>query len=251
MRLLVTRPEPDALKLKGRLESRGYKAVVEPLLEASFADAEPIDLDGVTTLIATSRNGLRALRQAGLVDVARDLTVFAVGGATAEEARRMGFRTVVKGPGTATALVPMIASTLDPTEEMLLHLAGERLAVDIAAELSQLGFHVRQARVYAMLPAERLSIATLEGIADGEIDAVLLMSQETAAVYARLIAQHRLGPSARRMVHLCLSEGIARRLQPLGAVPIEIAEHPTLQEMLALVDQTAAKMDDERSTPAP
>ena len=62
MRLLVTRPEPDALKLRAALEERGHEATVEPLLQVSFDDADPIDLDGVQALIATSRNGLRALK---------------------------------------------------------------------------------------------------------------------------------------------------------------------------------------------
>ena len=64
MRLLVTRPEPDALKLRAALEERGHQATVEPLLRVSFEDADAIDLDGVQALIATSRNGLRALEVA-------------------------------------------------------------------------------------------------------------------------------------------------------------------------------------------
>ena len=64
MRLLVTRPEPDALKLRAALEERGHEATVEPLLSVSFDDTDPIDLEGVQALIATSRNGLRALKLA-------------------------------------------------------------------------------------------------------------------------------------------------------------------------------------------
>ncbi len=155
MRVLVTRPEPDALKFKGLLEDRGHEAVVEPLLAVSFENCEPIELEGVTTLIATSRNGLRALRHADLLGEARGLPVFAVGGATAEEARRMGFRRIIKGPGVASALAPLIASTLDPAEEMILHLAGERLAIDIARELEEQGFRASKVAAYRMEPAAR------------------------------------------------------------------------------------------------
>lgn len=243
MRVLVTRPEPDALKLKGLLEERGHEVVVEPLLAVSFADCDPIDLEGVTTLIATSRNGLQALRHTGTLAQARHLTVFAVGGATAEEARRMGFRTVVKGPGIASALIPILASTLDPSEEVLLHLAGERLAADVQGELEQQGFRISKATVYRMIAAESLTETTRDQLSDGEIEAVLLMSQDTAAVYVRLMARHRLLLPARIVTHLCLSSAIAARLKPLGAVPIDIAEQPTLEEMLALVDLTAAKVD--------
>lgn len=243
MRVLITRPEPDALKLKALLEERGHEAVVEPLLSVSFEDCEPIDLEGVTALIATSRNGLRALRTAGLVAEARPLTVFAVGGATAEEARKMGFRRIVKGPGTASALAPLIASTLDPAEDVLLHLAGERITVDIARELEESGFRASKVQAYQMIPARQLSDYVREAVAAGEIEAVLLMSSDTAAIWARLAAQHRLQAALAEVPHLCLSAAIGNRLKALGDIPIEVADQPTLEEMLALIDLTAAQVD--------
>ena len=50
-----------------------------------------------------------------------------------------------------------------------------------------------------------------------------------------------LASVARGLVHFCLSEAIARRLQPLGAVRSEIADAPRLEEVLALIDAAAAK----------
>jgi hypothetical protein len=44
-------------------------------------------------------------------------------------------------------------------------------------------------------------------------------------------------------VHFCLSEAIAKRLQPLGVVRTEIAEAPRLEEVLALIDAVAARSD--------
>ncbi len=82
-----------------------------------------------------------------------------------------------------------------------------------------------------------------EALATGDIEAVLLMSADTAAVWARLVGRHRLGDIVRELPHLCLSSGIASRLKGLGAIPVEVAEQPTLEEMLALVDLTAAQVD--------
>src|SRR6185436_18023227 len=73
MRLLVTRPEPDALKLRAALEECGHQATVEPLLTVSFDDTDPIDLEGVQAVIATSRNGLKALRSHPQIAEARKL----------------------------------------------------------------------------------------------------------------------------------------------------------------------------------
>ncbi len=244
MHVLLTRPEPDSIRLKGLLEKRGYAALAAPLSSFVAIGLEPGELEGVTGLIATSRNALRALVGGDALAAARGLTVFAVGAATAEEARRMGFARVVRGPGTASDLGPLIASMVDPAEEMLLHLAGERLAVDLAGELEQLGIRVLNATVYRMEMAEALPAETIGALRTGAIDAVMLMSPQAAAIWVRLVQRHDLVASVSQIAHLCLSEAVARRLQPLGQLQIDVADQPNLEEMLALVDLAAAKLSD-------
>ncbi len=243
MRLLVTRPEPDALKLRAVLEEAGHEAVVEPLLSLSFDDADAIDLDGAQALIATSRNALRALKGGPLLGEARHLTLFAVGRATAAEARALGFETVVTGAGTAPELVAHIVSVLDPAAGVLVHLAGDSLAHDLAGELEAHGFRVRQPVVYRMRAATAFADTTVEDLATHAIEGVILMSPRTAAVYARLVARHGLAAAVRTLPHFCLSEAIARRLEPLGPVPRRVAETPGLEELLALIDKSTAQSD--------
>ena len=243
MRLLVTRPEPDALKLRAVLEDAGHEAVVEPLLSLSFEDADAVDLDGAQALIATSRNALRAIKASRVLAEARQLPLFAVGSATAAEARALGFETVVTGAGTAAELVAQIASVLDPAAGVLVHLAGDTLAHDLAAELEAHGFRVRSTVVYRMRPATTFADTTVEDLAAGGIDGIILMSPRTAAIYARLVARHGLTAAVRTLPHFCLSEAIAQRLQPLGAVPTRVADAPRLEELLALIDETTAQSD--------
>jgi uroporphyrinogen-III synthase len=76
-----------------------------------------------------------------------------------------------------------------------------------------------------------------------EIDGVLLMSPRTAAIYARLVAKHGLASAVRPLPHFCLSAAVARQLEPLGPVPTEIAGAPRLEEVLALIDRSAAQLD--------
>jgi uroporphyrinogen-III synthase len=240
MRLLVTRPEPDALKLRAALEERGHEATVEPLLAVSFDDTDPIDLEGVQALIATSRNGLRALRSHPLLGEARRLPLFAVGRATAAEARALGFETVITGAGTAAQLLAHVVSVADPAAGLLLHLAGDTLTGDLKGELELQGFRVVQPVVYRMRPATALSDETVEQLAMGEIDGIILMSPRTASIYAALVRRQGLASVARGLVHFCVSPAVSRRLEPLGAVRSEVAETPSLEEVLALIDGAAA-----------
>lgn len=243
MRLLVTRPEPDAMKLAGLLEKRGLEATVEPLLRISYENADAVELDGAAALIATSRHGLRALIGKPVLAAARAIPVFTVGRATAQEARRMGFARVLVGPGTAADLVPAIAATLDASEGLLVHLAGQALAFDLKGELEQLGFRVLQPTLYRMEAAEDLSPSTIDQLNDGDIEGVILLSPRTARVYARLMQRHRLGLASQRMVHFCLSTAVANGLAPLGDVQVVIPDRPTLEDLLAEIELTAARWD--------
>lgn len=244
MHVLVTRPEPDGIKLVGLLKSRGHDALAAPLTAFAPVALEQDALEGVTGLVATSRNALRALVGTDALEVARGLTVFTVGAATAEEARRMGFARVVKGPGTAADLVPLIASLVEPSDDFLLHLAGEHLAVDLAAELESIGVRVDTRTVYRMEAATALPASVVRAIDAGAVGAVMLMSPRAASIWSRLAVRHNLAEALRHILHLCISGAVADRIAPLGRIEVKIARRPTLEEMLALVERAAARWSD-------
>ena len=243
MLFLVTRPEPDGGKLKAQIESVGQEAFVEPLMEAELLPEAIEDLDGVTAIIATSRNALRALSQSTYLHDALAIPLFAVGRATAEEARHLGFERIAIGPGSVSGFAAAIAGTLDAADGLILHLAGDTLAGDLAGELQELGFRVLQSVVYRMKAAEALSEGTREAIGEGAIDGVVLMSPRTARIYAGLIKRHGLADAAAEIVHVCLSDAVARSLSALGDVPVEVADEPTLNAFLELIERVADRLD--------
>jgi uroporphyrinogen-III synthase len=229
------------MKLAGLLQERGLEATVEPLLRVSYEDCDEIELGGAAALIATSRHGLRALLGKSVLSEAKPLPVFTVGAATAQEARRMGFEHVLVGPGIAAELVPAIAATLDPTEGLLVHLAGQTLAFDVKGELELLGFRVLQPVVYQMQAAQAFSQSTIDQLNDGDIEGVILMSPGSARVYARLIQRHRLRLASQQLVHFCLSTAVANALAPLGDVQVVFPDRPTLEDLLAEIELMAAR----------
>ena len=239
MRVLVTRPEPDATAMKAHLVAQGHEVLIEPLMEIRFDDLDPIELDGVQALIATSRNGLRALAASPELEAARRLPLFAVGPGTAATARGLGFNIVIQGPGTGRELVGFITDGMDVNGGSLLHLAGDVLAFDFAAELTRLGYHVLQPLVYVAEPVGRFSGSTATRLRNGQIEAVLLLSPRTAAIYADLIRQHDLTEAVRDIVHYCISSAAAERLGGLGQLKVEVAAAPTLKEVLALTARAA------------
>jgi uroporphyrinogen-III synthase len=81
----------------------------------------------------------------------------------------------------------------------------------------------------------------VELLAFGEVDGVILMSPRTAEIYAALMRKAGLAGAARRLIHFCLSDAVAKRLASLGTVTVAVADRPRLEEVLALIDAAAAQ----------
>ncbi len=249
MRLLLTRPEPDASAMVPALQALGCDVVLEPLLAVSFNATDALSLNGVQALIATSRNGLRALlpehngtvTAEPVLDMARQLPLFVVGKGTFALAQQLGFKNLIQGEGRAAALPALIADRLRPQDGAILHLAGADLAADLKTPLSANGFTLASPIVYQASQRSAFSDRTLALFHSGTIDSVLLMSPRTAATYANLVNKAQLVDLALKLTHFCLSKQVAAGLSGLGSIYKVISLKPNTQEMLALIAKTVAK----------
>lgn len=235
MRVLVTRPEPDARDLALRLAATGHEAVVDPLLEVEPLPIDPAAFADAAAVVATSRNALRSLAASPALAQARSLPLFAVGGRTEALARELGFARIVTGPGTARELAGTIRTARPPDGKPLVYLAGERLAFDLAPELRSAGYDVRQIVAYRTVAAKSLRASTRTLLEGGEIGAVLLLSPRTAAAYRDLVLAAGLQQAVHGVAHVCLSPAIAAALAPLSPESVTAAGHPTIEELLALL----------------
>ena len=170
MRVLVTRPREDAERLAAQLEARGHAIVIEPIFTIEPVRETPLDLDGVQALLLTSANGARAF---GMRSRRRDLRVFAVGDATAEAARALGFADVESAGGDVADLVRLARERAQPDHGALLHVAGSAVAGDLAGQLGADGFEVRRAVLYRAEPVGALSGGTVTALRDRHIDVIL------------------------------------------------------------------------------
>jgi uroporphyrinogen-III synthase len=239
MRLLVTRPEPDASREAETLAARGHEVVLAPLLAVEFYGDAPLELEGAQGLVVTSRNALRALVSRRELGQALKLPLFAVGEATARAARELGFARVATGPGTGAALAELISGELKPDRGPLVHLAGETLAFDLKSALERQRFTVRQPVLYRAVPARALPAEALSLLKAGKLDGVILMSPRTAKTFAGLVTRHSLVTQGKSLVCYCLSEAVAEAVASLG-LEVRVAAHPREEDVLALLDSEAA-----------
>ena len=239
MRILVTRPEPDASRQADKLGARGHAAVLAPLLAIQPVADVPLQLEGAQALLVTSRNALRALAAHRELAEALTLPLFAVGKATARAAHVLGFADVTAGPGTGAALANLVSEELQPEQGPLVHLAGETLAFDLKAALAREGFVVRQPVLYRAVPAAKLPAEALSLLKEGKLDGAILMSPRTAGIFADLVLRQDAVTQASSVVCYCLSEAVAELLIPFGFA-VRVAARPREEDVLALLDSEAA-----------
>ncbi len=240
MRLLVTRPQPDTDVQAEKLNALGHEVIAAPLLEVEFLEVSPLPFDAAQALIATSRNGLRALASSPELQAALKLPLYAVGKATADLARELGFNEIHPGPGTAEELLPLIASECDPAAGALLHLAGERQAFDLKTALEDKKFKVEQPVVYRVHLADSFAEGAREALGKGTLDGVILMSPATAQTYVALVDASDLRHRAMGLTYFCLSHAVAEPLKALDDARILIAGRPREDDLLALIGHETA-----------
>jgi uroporphyrinogen-III synthase len=233
VRLLITRPLPDAEATAAYLRGRGHQVLVAPLMRL-----EPMPCAwGTATrwagVLVTSANALRALP-----DEARralsDLPLLAVGGHTAEAARIAGFARVETADGDAGDLARLAVSRFRGADQPLLYLAGADRARDLAQALAPAGIAVETVVVYRMTAERTFPPAVRTALAAGEIDGVLHYSRRSAEAYRTCAAADDVTPQALAPVQYCLSQAVAEAFRNAGAV-VRVAARPGEDALLRLI----------------
>ena len=236
---LLTRPRPDSENLAALLRARGVDSLIDPVINIMPLEGASLPpLEAVQALLLTSANGVRAL--AALLapeDKAHDKPLLAVGTATAEAARAAGFRNIESAGGDVEALAALAIERLDPAGGPLLHIAGTRVAGDLAAKLGAHGFEVRRECLYRAEANKSLSTETREALAASRIDMVLFFSPRSARGFVKLI---RAVDSLTQITAICLSPAVAEEIAGLTWRRIRTAPVP---EQAALLDEVAREIE--------
>ena len=244
MRLLVTRPEPDADALAERLRGLGHEVLVAPMLTVVPREEQAIDLAGVQVICFTSRNAVRIFAEQSSE---RSIPVYVVGPGTADEARAKGFLAIREGGGDGRSLVAAVRDALSPLAGAVLHARGAAVAYDVAGALRNAGFTVREQVLYETLPVPALVPQVRQAWAAGTIDGVLLFSPRSAKTFATLLKDAGLAGGASRVVAYCLSDAV-RGGADLPWQAVRVAEKPDVPAMVRLLEGSEGEMAEERKS---
>ncbi|GJL94760.1 MAG: hypothetical protein DHS20C05_11650 [Hyphococcus sp.] len=236
MKVLITRPLPDAQAFAALCEAAGLEPVICPLMRQVFHDREP-NMGGVGALAFTSANGVRAFVR---VEGARALPTFAVGEATAKEAGAACFQNVFIAGGDVSSLSQLVDAKRHGFAGDVLHIAGTHQAGDLIGALGELGIPARREVIYEMQEAEGLPLVlneTLEAGAEGLW--APLFSPRTAALFVRLVVKAGLDSALKTAHAACLSTAVAEEASALKWKSIEIAKERNSASMVEMMAKKA------------
>jgi uroporphyrinogen-III synthase len=234
VRLLVTRPEPDAERTASALRVRGHSVIVAPLLRIEALPDAEIGSGPWAAILVTSANAAAAIVQHPRGAELKDVPVLAVGEHSAQAMRAAGFAEVISAAGDGGDLVRLAAERLKQSVP-LLYLAGADRSGDIAGDLAAQNFTVRVAVIYRAVAATALPRAAVDALAGG-IDGVLHFSRRSAEVYVNAARSAGLLEAAlKKPRHFCLSVQVAEPLTQAGAADIRIGPQPTEAALLAVI----------------
>lgn len=206
MRVLITRPQPEAGAFAARCAEEGLEPIVSPLMEIVELGVAT-DLSSVAALAFTSVNGVRAFTQNSQM---RDLPVFAVGATSANESRRAGFDEVYVADGDVDALAALITAHWSSGDGAILHAAGATRAGDLVKALEEKGIAARREVFYEAAPVDGLNDDALAALQSGRADLwVALFSPRSAKLFLEAMEKAKLTPALGMVNAACLSQAVA------------------------------------------
>lgn len=224
--VIITRTSPGGEAFAARLKASGYNAIASPLLTAEATGAPPpIPPDTASGYILTSTQALRFAP----ADLPKTTPVYAVGEATAQTAKNLGFTDVTASGGTVEALAETVRD-MAPAGQ-LLHLAGFDLADGTHDYLAGTGRDIRQWPVYRTR-AQSFDPGHLA--ADGPVFVTLHSPKAAQVFYESVRPYARTLPSGKMNV-LCLSQAVLRSLPETGCGAVYAAKTPDEDALATLL----------------
>jgi uroporphyrinogen-III synthase len=231
VRLLVTRPQPDAERTASALRARGHEPIIAPLLRIEALPDAELGGGPWAAILVTSANAAFAIAKHPRGAELKNVPVLAVGKRSAQAMRAAGFADVISD---GSDLARLAAARLKQGVP-LLYLAGADRSGDIAGDLAAQNYTVRVAVIYRAVAETALPRAAAEAFARG-VDGVVHFSRRSAAAYVNAAREADLLQAAlTKPRHFCLSAQVAEPLTQAGATGIRIAAVPTEAALLEII----------------
>lgn len=245
IRVLITRPEGQADKLKSLLEKQGARVEIQPAIAIlppdSWSEVDNVinRLDDYSYAVFSSVNGvnmfLRRLTELGQsVDALNSLSVAAVGASTAEELERQGVHVDIipdkyRAENLADAIVEDVKKRSGEPVKAVLFRASRGREI-LKPQLESVGIETTQIVIYKSEDVLDPNPEIVEKLNSGAIDWVALTSSAIAQSTINM-----LGDSLRKAKIACISPITADVVEKNGFTVDAVAETYTMEGLVEAI----------------
>lgn len=238
--VLITRPEPEAKRLKSKLSKIGFDGVIEPVMKIKFLskakkELSPLLNKKTQAVIISSINGAKAVTTLSEKINSLKLRVIAVGDTTADMLKESGFKNIVVAGGNIESVKEYIIQNLKPKKGRIVHCSGNIVASDLQSLLSEYGYDVRRIVLYHSLPSRRLSEKAVKAIKSGELQYVVFYSSRTASIFNRLAKESNLNKYLVDVHAFCFSPRVASVARKMPWKSVNVSNKPNEGALINLV----------------
>ena len=221
--LLLTRPQKDAQAFAQEVLSHQPAAqiLISPVLTITPFSTLP-DLSAYAAVVFTSRHAVACFAHA---HIPKKMTCFAVGEATAEAAKKLGF-SVINSAGAAQDLILLVQKT--GAAGPLIHPHGQHARGQIATTLTKKGIPCAECVIYDQIETP-LSIQARALLTQPQALLVPVFSPRSA----RLL--QRYGPLPNGSEIIAISQTVAACFSTQPHIKTTVACHPNRGAMLKAV----------------
>ena len=212
MKILVTRPLEDALKIAKQLD----QVIIAPLLKINYGTA--VDLNGYEICLVTSRHALRFINN-------KDIKVLVVGENLFQEALELGLNALYLGQDISSA------KTKINKNDKLIYLSGQDVA-DNLSEFANLKREIVYEAEQVLLPNKDF----FNFLNINETRLALFFSVRNAKIFLQTINKYRLDNQIHDIIAISLSPKIADILKDHQFKGNYAAAMPTLKSMIKMID---------------
>ena len=221
--LLLTRPQKDAQAFAQEILSHQPAAqiLISPVLTITPIGTLP-DLSAYAAVVFTSRHAVACFAHAR---IPKKMTCFAVGEATAEAAKKLGF-SVINSAGAAQDLILLVQKT--GAAGPLIHPHGQHARGQIATTLTKKGIPCAECVIYDQIETP-LSVQARALLTQPQALLVPVFSPRSA----RLL--QRYGPLPNGSEIIAISQTVAACFSTQPHIKTTVACHPNRGAMLKAV----------------
>lgn len=249
-KILITRPEPQALAMAAEIEKMGFQALCCPVMKVEPVAFDFPLTDAYDALLWTSANAAHYFCQnlAEKTDARtrenwRQKQAVCVGDKTADALREHGFKNVVSASGDVGNMIELIRATDEKirTQQNVapkyLHIRGHHAARPLHVWLAQYDIKVDILAVYKTTEQCILPEAVISAFKSRDIEAVLHMSPRSAKAYVKAVCEQGLAPLHDSIKSLSISPAVLECVQSLPWGESKCAKKPDKASLYALLER--------------